>query len=241
MTLKGEEPARLRAYVLRGSTSWARRLHAPAERFHAARASARTRRKMGRNTGGNPGDVRKSALWGSGNRGGEYRSNALWGKGGRGFVTTVVVRALAVPLAAGAGSGSRHEQRARLRRRRGYVSHASSSRSKVCTRTTLGQRHRADGRRRCRRRRRARPRRRCAKLGKRFGIDQAASRGEIRGQDLEKLGADQGPRSSPGTPRSSSRVPCRRSARQHRDQHGDQHGHGDRERRPRSSGRTSPV
>ena len=61
---------------------------------------------MGRNTGGNPGDVRKSALWGSGNRGGEHRSNALWGKGGRGFVMTVLVIALALPLAAGAGSGS---------------------------------------------------------------------------------------------------------------------------------------
>ena len=60
---------------------------------------------MGRNTGGNPGDVRKSALWGSGNRGGEHRSNALWGKGGRGFVTTVLVIALAVPLMAGADSG----------------------------------------------------------------------------------------------------------------------------------------
>ena len=60
---------------------------------------------MGRNTGGSPGDVRKSALWGSGNRGGDHRSNALWGKGGRGFVTTVLVVALAVPLAAGAGSG----------------------------------------------------------------------------------------------------------------------------------------
>ena len=61
---------------------------------------------MGRNTGGNPGDARKSALWGSGNRGGEHRSNALWGKGGRGFITTVFVVALALPLAAGAGSGS---------------------------------------------------------------------------------------------------------------------------------------
>ena len=60
---------------------------------------------MGQETGGNSGDVRKSALWGSGNRGGEHRSNALWGKGGRGFVTTVLVVALAVPLAAGAGSG----------------------------------------------------------------------------------------------------------------------------------------
>ena len=60
---------------------------------------------MGQETGGNSGDVRKSALWGSGNRGGEHRSNALWGKGGRGFVTTGLVVALAVPLAAGAGSG----------------------------------------------------------------------------------------------------------------------------------------
>ena len=61
---------------------------------------------MARNTGGNRGDVRQSALWGSGNRGGEFRSNALWGKGGRGLVTTVVAFALAVPLAAGASGGS---------------------------------------------------------------------------------------------------------------------------------------
>ena len=60
---------------------------------------------MGRNTRGNPGDLRTSALWGSGNRGGENRSSALWGKGGRGFVTTVLVTALAVPLAAGAATG----------------------------------------------------------------------------------------------------------------------------------------
>lgn len=58
---------------------------------------------MSRNTGGNRGGVRQSALWGSGNRGGEFRSNALWGKGGRGLVTTVVALALAMPLAAGAG------------------------------------------------------------------------------------------------------------------------------------------
>jgi hypothetical protein len=37
---------------------------------------------MARKTGGTRGDVRQSALWGSGNRGGEFRSNALWGKGG---------------------------------------------------------------------------------------------------------------------------------------------------------------
>jgi serine protease AprX len=56
---------------------------------------------MGRNTGGNPGDVRSSALWGSGNRGGEHRSNALWGKGGRGAVVTLVA---VLMLSLGAGS-----------------------------------------------------------------------------------------------------------------------------------------
>ena len=58
---------------------------------------------MARNTGGNRGDVRKSALWGSGNRGGEFRSNALWGKGGRGSVITLV-GVLVLSLAAGAAS-----------------------------------------------------------------------------------------------------------------------------------------
>ena len=56
---------------------------------------------MGRNTGGNPGEVRKSALWGSGNRGGEHRSNALWGKGGRGAIVTMVA---VLMLSLGAGS-----------------------------------------------------------------------------------------------------------------------------------------
>jgi serine protease AprX len=46
---------------------------------------------MSRDTGGTPGDVRKSALWGSGNRGGEHRSSALWGKGGRGVIVTLVL------------------------------------------------------------------------------------------------------------------------------------------------------
>ena len=58
---------------------------------------------MARNTGGNRGDVRQSALWGSGNRGGEFRSNALWGKGGRGSVVTLV-GVLVLSLAAGAAS-----------------------------------------------------------------------------------------------------------------------------------------
>ncbi|MDX6438808.1 MAG: serine protease AprX [Gaiellaceae bacterium] len=58
---------------------------------------------MARKTGGNCGDVRQSALWGSGNRGGEFRSNALWGKGGRGGVVTLV-GVLVLSLAAGAAS-----------------------------------------------------------------------------------------------------------------------------------------
>ena len=57
---------------------------------------------MARNSGGNRGDVRQSALWGSGNRGGELRSNALWGKGGRGIVVLMLL-ALSMPLAASAG------------------------------------------------------------------------------------------------------------------------------------------
>ncbi|MBI4171907.1 MAG: S8 family serine peptidase [Actinobacteria bacterium] len=61
---------------------------------------------MSRTTGGTRGDVRQSALWGSGNRGDELRSNALWGKGGRGLATIIGVMAFAVPLAATAAAGS---------------------------------------------------------------------------------------------------------------------------------------
>lgn len=61
---------------------------------------------MSRRTCGTRGDVRQSALWGSGNRGGEFRSSALWGKGGRGLVTFIGVLAFAVPLAATAAAGS---------------------------------------------------------------------------------------------------------------------------------------
>ena len=73
---------------------------------HAARATAR-RRTMARNSSGTRGDVRKSALWGSGNRGGEFRTNALWGKGGKGTIVLLVM--LVLPLlsvAASAKSGS---------------------------------------------------------------------------------------------------------------------------------------
>ena len=63
---------------------------------------------MARNSSGNRGDVRQSALWGSGNRGGELRSSALWGKGGRGLVALMLI-ALAMPLAASAGNGKANE------------------------------------------------------------------------------------------------------------------------------------
>ena len=60
---------------------------------------------MAKNSSGIRGDVRQSALWGSGNRGGELRSNALWGKGGRG-IAVMVLLALSMPLAASAGNDS---------------------------------------------------------------------------------------------------------------------------------------
>jgi serine protease AprX len=54
-----------------------------------------------RMNGGNRGETRSSALWGTGNRGGESRSNALWGKGGRGALTALAAMlAICVPLAA---------------------------------------------------------------------------------------------------------------------------------------------
>lgn len=66
--------------------------------------------------GGNRGETRSSALWGTGNRGGESRSNALWGKGGRGAITAfAAMLAISVPLAASAGSHGRraHESLAK--------------------------------------------------------------------------------------------------------------------------------
>jgi serine protease AprX len=57
-----------------------------------------------RTDSGKRGELRSSALWGTGNRGGESRSNALWGKGGRGIVTALVAMlAISVPLASSAG------------------------------------------------------------------------------------------------------------------------------------------
>jgi serine protease AprX len=63
-----------------------------------------------RMNGGNRGESRSSALWGTGNRGGESRSSALWGKGGRGAITALVAMlAISVPLAA---SATKHARRA---------------------------------------------------------------------------------------------------------------------------------
>lgn len=60
--------------------------------------------------GGNRGETRSSALWGTGNRGGESRSNALWGKGGRGALTALAAMlAISVPLAASAVGGKKHD------------------------------------------------------------------------------------------------------------------------------------
>ena len=61
---------------------------------------------MVRNKGGTRGEIRSSALWGTGSRGGESRSNALWGRGGRGLVLTVAaVFLLGLPLVAAASNG----------------------------------------------------------------------------------------------------------------------------------------
>jgi serine protease AprX len=60
-----------------------------------------------RTHGGNQGQTRSSALWGTGSRSGETRSSALWGKGGRGAITALVAMlAISVPLAASSPSGS---------------------------------------------------------------------------------------------------------------------------------------
>src|SRR6185312_7165335 len=79
---------------------------------------------MARTHGSASGEVKSSALWGTGNRGGEHRSSALWGtgnrggehrshgpsatKGRRGFgLLTVVVLAMALPMASAAGGNGK--------------------------------------------------------------------------------------------------------------------------------------
>ena len=68
---------------------------------------------MLRNKGGTRGEIRSSALWGTGSRGGESRSNALWGRGGRGLVLTVAaVFLLGIPLVATASNGGGSSKKA---------------------------------------------------------------------------------------------------------------------------------
>ena len=138
---------------------------------------------MPRHTGGKRGDVRQSALWGSGNRGGEFRSNALWGKGGRGLVTSVVALALAMPLAAGAGSAPSPNSGPGTGGG-GYVSNQLKQQGKshpndlvsvivqMDASVTGADAKKAENEMR--------------KLGRRFGLINGFA-GEIRGQDLVKL------------------------------------------------------
>jgi subtilisin family serine protease len=137
---------------------------------------------MARNTGGKRGDVRQSALWGSGNRGGEFRSNALWGKGGRGLVTTVVAIALAVPLAASggvsgssssAGTGSGSYISAQVKQQ--GKAHPNDLVSVIVQMKAGGSADDAN-----------KAAAAIEKLGKRFGLINGFA-GEIRGQDLTKL------------------------------------------------------
>jgi serine protease AprX len=135
---------------------------------------------MARNTGGKRGDVRQSALWGSGNRGGEFRSNALWGKGGRGLVTTVVAIALAMPLAASGGvSGSNGEPTSG-----GYVSSQLKHQGKTHPNDLVSVIVQMKAGLSAEDAKRAESA--MAKLGKRFGLINGFA-GEIRGQDLVKL------------------------------------------------------
>jgi serine protease AprX len=139
---------------------------------------------MARNTGGNRGDVRQSALWGSGNRGGEFRSNALWGKGGRGLVTSVVAIALAMPLAATAGGGSGSNSGHGSGNGGGYVSHQLKQQGKSHPNDLVSVIVQLDASVSSEDAKRAENEMR--KLGKRFGLINGFA-GEIRGQDLEKL------------------------------------------------------
>ena len=65
---------------------------------------------MARNSSGTRGDVRKSALWGSGNRGGEFRTNALWGKGGKGTIVLLVMLVLPLLSVGGVRKTDEHPQ-----------------------------------------------------------------------------------------------------------------------------------
>jgi len=139
---------------------------------------------LARNTGGNRGDVRQSALWGSGNRGGEFRSNALWGKGGRGIVTSVVALALAMPLAAGAGGGSGPNSGPGSGSGGGYVSHELKQQAKTHPNDLVSVIVQMDASVSSDDAKRAENEMR--KLGRKLGLINGFA-GEIRAQDLVKL------------------------------------------------------
>ena len=139
---------------------------------------------MARNTGGKRGDVRQSALWGSGNRGGEFRSNALWGKGGRGLVTSVVAIALAMPLAAGAGGGKGSNSGPGSGDGGGYVSHQLKQKAKSHPNDLVSVIVQADASVSADDAGKAA--KEMSKLGRKFGLINGFA-GEIRAKDLEKL------------------------------------------------------
>jgi serine protease AprX len=62
---------------------------------------------MARTRGGTTGDVRSSALWGTGSRGGDHRSRAGRGRGAGILVAALASLCLVLPLAAGADDGKR--------------------------------------------------------------------------------------------------------------------------------------
>jgi serine protease AprX len=87
-----------------------------------------------RMNGGNQGETRSSALWGTGNRGGESRSNALWGKGGRGALTALAaLLAISVPLAASSPGKSKYS----LDQKHAYIAPVLAQRAKSAPNTPV--------------------------------------------------------------------------------------------------------
>ena len=92
-----EEPVRIGAYGTRGLTPAADSVWYGHRACDALRHALRrgTGERMSRKTGGTRGDVRQSALWGSGNRGDEFRSTPCGAARGRGLATFIGVVAFA--------------------------------------------------------------------------------------------------------------------------------------------------
>ena len=143
---------------------------------------------MSRKTGGTRGDVRQSALWGSGNRGDEFRPTPCGAARGRGLATFIGVVAFAVPLAATARLPGRAPRRTGRRRRLVRLPAAEGQGEGVPGRPRPGDRAgRPDlaGRREG-----------CSQAGQvpaRFGLINAFTDGVDR-QGARQAGEDQGPR-----------------------------------------------